>query len=494
VWYLHVRSRCAVKSPLRSKRDTNTFSQEKARIGRRINSLDSGQRLLLRREILADVTIIGGGLAGCEAAWQAAELGCSVELWEMRPVKETPAHHTDSFAELVCSNSMGNRSLETASGLLKEELRRLGSVILGCADAHSVPAGGALGVAREDFSWAVTDAVHAHPNIDVVRREATEIPDAPTVVATGPLTSDALVEKIVALAGETLYFYDAASPIIHRESLDDEVIYLASRYDKGEAAYLNCPMGREQYYAFVEELVTAELSPIKNFEEDLYFEGCLPVETIARRGPDTLRFGPMKPVGLPDPRSGAEPYAVVQLRQDDAEGRLFNMVGFQTRLRWGEQRRVFRTIPGLEGADFARMGVMHRNTYLPSNRMLEATMQIRAERTESSLFFAGQLTGVEGYVESTAMGYVAGTNAARVARGQEPITLPRGTMMGALAHYITTKEGTLQPINSNWGLVPAAPKRENGRRLGKPERRQRQARMALALLEEFVGTGIQAAG
>jgi methylenetetrahydrofolate--tRNA-(uracil-5-)-methyltransferase len=412
----------------------------------------------------------------------------------MRPVKQTPAHHTDSFAELVCSNSMGNRSLETASGLLKEELRRLGSVILRCADAHSVPAGGALGVAREDFSRAVTEAVHAHPNIEVVRGEATEIPDGPTVVATGPLTSDALVEKIVALAGETLYFYDAASPIIHRESLDDEVIYLASRYGKGEAAYLNCPMTKEGYYAFVEQLAGAELSPIKNFEEDMYFEGCLPVETIARRGVDTLRFGPMKPVGLSDPRSGTEPYAVVQLRQDDAEGRLFNMVGFQTRLKWGEQRRVFRTIPGLEGADFARMGVMHRNTYLPSNRMLEATMRIRAERTENPLFFAGQLTGVEGYVESTAMGYVAGTNAARIARGQDPITPPRGTMMGALAHYITTKEGTLQPINSNWGLVPAAPKRENGRRLGKPERRQRQARMALAVLEEFVGTGIQAAG
>jgi methylenetetrahydrofolate--tRNA-(uracil-5-)-methyltransferase len=444
--------------------------------------------------ILADVTVIGGGLAGCEAAWQAAELGCSVQLWEMRPVRQTPAHHTDSFAELVCSNSMGNRSLETASGLLKEELRRLGSVILGCADAHSVPAGGALGVAREDFSRAVTEAVHAHPNIEVVRGEATEIPDGPTVVATGPLTSDALVEKIEALAGETLYFYDAASPIIHRESLDDEVIYLASRYGKGEAAYLNCPMTKEGYYAFVEQLAGAELSPIKNFEEDMYFEGCLPVETIARRGVDTLRFGPMKPVGLSDPRSGTEPYAVVQLRQDDAEGRLFNMVGFQTRLKWGEQRRVFRTIPGLEGADFARMGVMHRNTYLPSNRMLEATMRIRAERTENPLFFAGQLTGVEGYVESTAMGYVAGTNAARIARGQDPITPPRGTMMGALAHYITTKEGTLQPINSNWGLVPAAPKRENGRRLGKPERRQRQARMALAVLEEFVGTGIQAAG
>jgi methylenetetrahydrofolate--tRNA-(uracil-5-)-methyltransferase len=433
-----------------------------------------------------DVTVIGGGLAGSEAAWQAAELGCSVELWEMRPAKRTPAHYTDSFAELVCSNSMGNRSLETASGLLKEELRRLGSVILRCADAHAVPAGGALGVAREDFSRAVTEAVHDHPNIEVVRKEATEIPAPPAVIATGPLTSDALVEKIEQLSGETLYFYDAASPIIHRDSLDERVIYCASRYGKGEAAYLNCPMGREQYYAFVGALATAELSPIKNFEDDMYFEGCLPVETIARRGPETLRFGPMKPVGLADPRTGEEPYAVVQLRQDDAEGRLFNMVGFQTRLRWGEQRRVFRTIPGLEGADFARMGVMHRNTYLPSNRMLEATMCIRGHLGEEPLFFAGQLTGVEGYVESTAMGYIAGTNAARRARGEEPVTMPRATMMGALAHYITTKEGTLQPINSNWGLVPASPKRENGRRLGKPERRQRQARMALAELEEVV--------
>jgi methylenetetrahydrofolate--tRNA-(uracil-5-)-methyltransferase len=441
-----------------------------------------------------DVTVIGGGLAGCEAAWQAAELGCSVELWEMRPVRRTPAHHTDSFAELVCSNSMGNRSLEAASGLLKEELRRLDSVILRCADAHSVPAGGALGVAHEDFSRAVTEAVHAHPTIEVFREEATDIPDGPTVIATGPLTSDALVEKIEALSGETLYFYDAASPIIHRDSIDDRVVYRASRYGKGEAAYLNCPFGAEQYYAFVEDLATAELSPIKNFEEDMYFEGCLPVETIARRGPETLRFGPMKPVGLPDPRTGEEPFAVVQLRQDDAEGRLFNIVGFQTRLRWGEQRRVFRTVPGLEGADFARMGVMHRNTYLPSNRMLEATMRIRGDLGDEPLYFAGQLTGVEGYVESTAMGYIAGTNAARLARGTEPITMPRGTMMGALAHYITTKEGTLQPINSNWGLVPAAPKRENGRRLGKPERRQRQARMALAALEAFLGVGTRGVG
>jgi methylenetetrahydrofolate--tRNA-(uracil-5-)-methyltransferase len=443
---------------------------------------------------LSDVTVIGGGLAGSEAAWQAAELGCSVELWEMRPVKETPAHRTEHFAELVCSNSLGNRSLETASGLLKEELRRLGSVILRCADANSVPAGGALGVAREDFPRAVTETVHAHPNIEVVRREATEIPSGPTVIASGPLTSDALVEKIEEISGETLYFYDAASPIIHRDSLDDSVIYRASRYGKGEAAYLNCPMTREQYYAFVEDLATAELSPIKDFEEDMYFEGCLPVETIARRGPETLRFGPMKPVGLPDPKSGEEPFAVVQLRQDDAEGRLYNIVGFQTRLKWGEQRRVFRKIPGLENADFARMGVMHRNTYLPSNRMLEPTMRVREDLAEKPLFFAGQLTGVEGYVESAAMGHVAGTNAARVARSEEPLVVPRGTMMGALAHYITTKEGTLQPINSNWGLVPAHPKKENGRRLTKGERRQRQAQAALSVLEGFMGAEVGVAG
>jgi methylenetetrahydrofolate--tRNA-(uracil-5-)-methyltransferase len=442
---------------------------------------------------MPNVTIIGAGLAGSEAAWQAAELGCLVELLEMRPLKETPAHRTEHFAELVCSNSLGNLALETASGLLKEELRRLGSVILRCADANPVPAGGALGVAREDFPRAVTETIHAHSNIEVIRKEVTNIPEGPTVVATGPLTSEALAKKIEDLSGETLYFYDAASPIIHRDSLDDSVIYRASRYGKGEAAYLNCPMTEEQYYAFVEDLAAAELSPIKDFEEDLYFEGCLPVETIARRGKDTLRFGPMKPVGLPDPRTGEIPYAVVQLRQDDAEGLLYNIVGFQTRLKWGEQRRVFRTIPGLQNADFARMGVMHRNTYLPSNHMLDATMRIREALGEAPLFFAGQLTGVEGYVESTAMGHIAGTNAARLARGEEPVTMPRGTMMGALAHYITTKEGTLQPINSNWGLVPTVPKKENGRRLSKPERRQRQARMALSTLGEFMREGIKTA-
>ena len=439
---------------------------------------------------MADVTVIGGGLAGSEAAWQAAELGCSVELWEMRPVKETPAHRTEFFAELVCSNSLGNNALETASGLLKEELRRLGSVILRSADTNSVPAGGALGVAREGFPHAVTETVHAHPNIEVVRGEMTDLPDGPTVVATGPLTSDALVGKIEGLSGETLYFYDAASPIVHRESLDESVVWRASRYGKGEAAYLNCPMTRDEYHAFVEDLATAELSPIKDFEEDMYFEGCLPVETTARRGPETLSFGPMKPVGLPDPRTGEIPYAVVQLRQDDAEGRLYNMVGFQTRLKWGEQRRVFRTIPGMQNADFARMGVMHRNTYLPANRMLDATMKIRDSLSGAPLFFAGQLTGVEGYTESTAMGHLAGTNAARLARGEKPLVMPEGTMMGALAHYITTKEGTLQPINSNWGLVPSVPKKENGRRLTKPERRRRQAEMALDALQDFSGVGV----
>ncbi len=443
---------------------------------------------------MAEVTVIGGGLAGSEAAWQAAELGCSVELWEMRPVKETPAHRTEHFAELVCSNSLGNNALETASGLLKEELRRLGSVILRSADANSVPAGGALGVAREGFPRAVTETVNAHPNIEVVRGEMTELPEGPTVVATGPLTSDALVEKIEMLSGETLYFYDAASPIVHRDSLDESVIWRASRYDKGEAAYLNCPMTQEQYHAFVEDLATAELSPIKDFEEGMYFEGCLPVEIIARRGPETLSFGPMKPVGLPDPRTGRIPYAVVQLRQDDAEGRLYNMVGFQTRLKWGEQRRVFRTIPGMQNADFARMGVMHRNTYLPANRMLDATMKIRGALSDAPLFFAGQLTGVEGYTESAAMGHLAGTNAARLARGEEPIVLPEGTMMGALAHYITTKEGTLQPINSNWGLVPSVPKKENGKRLTKPERRRRQAETALAALDGFRRAGVGLVG
>src|ERR671914_114050 len=400
---------------------------------------------------MPDVTIIGGGLAGSEAAWQAAELGCSIELWEMRPNKETPAHRTQHFAELVCSNSLGNRSLETASGLLKEELRRLGSVILRCADANSVPAGGALGVAREDFARAVTEAVHAHPKVEVIRREAIAFPDGPTIVATGPLTSDALVEKIEALSGETLYFYDAASPIIHRESLDDSVVYRASRYGKGEAAYLNCPMSEEQYYAFIEDLATAELSPIKNFEEDMYFEGCLPVETIARRGPETLRFGPMKPVGLPDPRTGREPYAVLQLRREDRAGQMWNMVGFQTRLRYPEQQRVFRMIPGLESAEFLRFGSIHRNSYVNTPATLSPHLALR---DQPRTLFAGQLTGVEGYTESTATGIVAAINLSRMLRGEDPVVPPPTTMLGALYRYLREADPRhFQPMNANFGLM-----------------------------------------
>ncbi|MGI8649548.1 MAG: methylenetetrahydrofolate--tRNA-(uracil(54)-C(5))-methyltransferase (FADH(2)-oxidizing) TrmFO [Rubrobacter sp.] len=441
---------------------------------------------------MADVTIIGAGLAGSEAAWQAAEAGLSVCLFEMRPVRETPAHRTENFAELVCSNSLGGTALETASGLLKEELRRMGSVILRCAGENSVPAGGALGVGREEFPRAVTETVSAHPNIKVVREEVTVIPDGPTVIASGPLTSDALHRHVEELSGENLYFYDAASPIIHKDSLDGSVAFMASRWGKGEASYINCPMDEETYYAFVEELRNAELSPIKNFEENLYFEGCLPVETIARRGKDTLRFGPMRPVGLPDPHTGKEAYAVVQLRQDDVEGRLFNIVGFQTRLKWPEQRRVFGMIPGLEKAEFARMGVMHRNTYVPANRMLDRTMKVRDEITEAPLYVAGQLTGVEGYVESTAMGLIAGMNVARRVKGESPFVLPKETMTGALAGYITTKEGTLQPINSNWGLVPTVPKKEGKRRVPKQERRLRQAEAALSVLDGFLSGKVEA--
>lgn len=441
---------------------------------------------------MADVTIIGAGLAGSEAAWQAAEAGLSVRLFEMRPVRETPAHRTEDFAELVCSNSLGGTALETASGLLKEELRRMGSVILRCAEETSVPAGGALGVGREEFPRLVTQTVSAHPNIEVVREEVTAIPDGPTVIASGPLTSDALHRHVEELSGQNLYFYDAASPIVHKDSLDESVAFMASRWGKGEASYINCPMDRETYYEFVEELRGAELSPIKNFEEDLYFEGCLPVETIARRGIDTLRFGPMRPVGLPDPKTGKEAYAVVQLRQDDTEGRLFNIVGFQTRLKWGEQRRVFRMIPGLENADFARMGVMHRNTYVPANRMLDRAMKVRDSITTAPLYIAGQLTGVEGYIESTAMGLVAGMNVARRVKEEAPFVLPKETMVGALAEYITTKEGTLQPINSNWGLLPTVPKKEGKRRVPKQERRARQAEAALDVLDTFLSGRVEA--
>ncbi|MCL6548192.1 MAG: methylenetetrahydrofolate--tRNA-(uracil(54)-C(5))-methyltransferase (FADH(2)-oxidizing) TrmFO [Alicyclobacillus sp.] len=427
------------------------------------------------------VTVIGAGLAGSEAAWQAAKWGVPVKLYEMRPVRRTPAHHTDRFAELVCSNSLRANALTNAVGLLKEEMRRLGSLILQAADATSVPAGGALAVDRERFSQYVTDAVEQHPRIEVVREEVDELPDSGiVVVATGPLTSPGLSESIRRFIGsDYFYFFDAASPIVYRESINMDKVYRASRYKKGEAAYLNCPMNEEQFQAFYEALVGAETAPLHDFEEEKYFEGCMPIEVMARRGPRTLLFGPLKPVGLEDPRTGRRPYAVVQLRQDNAAATLYNMVGFQTHLKWGEQARVFRMIPGLEQAEFARYGVMHRNTYINSPRALLPTYQAR-RRTD--LFFAGQITGVEGYVESAAAGLVAGLNAARLAVGQEPLVFPQTTAIGSLAYYITHADPlNFQPMNATWGLLPplASPVRD------KRARAERMAERALADLERI---------
>ncbi|WP_062307919.1 methylenetetrahydrofolate--tRNA-(uracil(54)-C(5))-methyltransferase (FADH(2)-oxidizing) TrmFO [Alicyclobacillus sendaiensis] len=403
---------------------------------------------------MAHVTVIGAGLAGSEAAWQAANRGAKVTLYEMRPVQMTPAHHTDGFAELVCTNSLRSNSITNAVGLLKEEMRRLGSVIMQAADAHAVPAGNALAVDREGFSRRVTELVSRHPNITVVRQEVTEIPkEGVTVVATGPLTSPALSEDIRRLVGHgDLYFYDAAAPIVTKESIDMSKVFFQSRYDQGDAAYINCPMTEEEFEAFYDALVHAECAELKDFEEERYFEGCMPIEAMAKRGKQTLLFGPMKPVGLRDPRTGRRPFAVVQLRQDNAAATLYNMVGFQTHLKWGEQKRVFRMIPGLEQAEFVRYGVMHRNTYINSPVALLPTYQAKARPT---LFFAGQMTGVEGYVESAASGLIAGINAARVAAGQDALVFPPTTSMGSLAHYIThaSPQG-FQPMNATFGIFP----------------------------------------
>ncbi|MDI9259054.1 methylenetetrahydrofolate--tRNA-(uracil(54)-C(5))-methyltransferase (FADH(2)-oxidizing) TrmFO [Alicyclobacillus sendaiensis] len=403
---------------------------------------------------MAHVTVIGAGLAGSEAAWQAANRGAKVTLYEMRPVQMTPAHHTDGFAELVCTNSLRSNSITNAVGLLKEEMRRLDSVIMRAADAHAVPAGNALAVDREGFSRRVTELVSRHPNITVIRQEVTEIPkEGVTVVATGPLTSPALSEDIRRLVGHgDLYFYDAAAPIVTKESIDMSKVFFQSRYDQGDAAYINCPMTEEEFEAFYDALVHAECAELKDFEEERYFEGCMPIEAMAKRGKQTLLFGPMKPVGLRDPRTGRRPFAVVQLRQDNAAATLYNMVGFQTHLKWGEQKRVFRMIPGLEQAEFVRYGVMHRNTYINSPVALLPTYQAKARPT---LFFAGQMTGVEGYVESAASGLIAGINAARVAAGQDALVFPPTTSMGSLAHYIThaSPQG-FQPMNATFGIFP----------------------------------------
>ncbi|MDF2858103.1 MAG: gid [Neobacillus sp.] len=427
------------------------------------------------------INVIGAGLAGSEAAWQIAKRGVKVRLYEMRPVKQTPAHHTDKFAELVCSNSLRANTLTNAVGVLKEEMRILDSVIISSADACSVPAGGALAVDRHEFAAKVTDMVKNHENVTVINEEVTEIPEGITVIATGPLTSPELSEKLKSLTGEEyLYFYDAAAPILERDSINMDKVYLKSRYDKGEAAYLNCPMNEEEFNRFYEALITAETVPLKEFEKEVFFEGCMPIEVMGQRGKKTMLFGPLKPVGLEDPKTGKRPYAVVQLRQDDAAGTLFNIVGFQTHLKWGAQKEVIQLIPGLENAEIIRYGVMHRNTFINSPKVLKATYQFQ---NRNDLFFAGQMTGVEGYVESAASGLIAGVNAARLAMGEVPVEFPEETAMGSMAHYITTTNSkNFQPMNANFGLFPDIPEKIRG----KQERNLQHANRALETIQNFV--------
>ncbi|MGG0184540.1 FADH(2)-oxidizing methylenetetrahydrofolate--tRNA-(uracil(54)-C(5))-methyltransferase TrmFO [Bacillus rhizoplanae] len=427
------------------------------------------------------VNVIGAGLAGSEAAYQIAKRGVQVKLYEMRPVKQTPAHHTDKFAELVCSNSLRANTLTNAVGVIKEEMRRMDSVIIRAADECSVPAGGALAVDRHEFAAKVTEYVKNHPNVTVMNEEITEIPEGPTVIATGPLTSPALSAQLKELTGEDyFYFYDAAAPIVEKESIDMEKVYLKSRYDKGEAAYLNCPMTEEEFNRFYDALIAGETVPLKEFEKEVFFEGCMPVEVLANRGRQTLLFGPMKPVGLEDPKTGKTPYAVVQLRQDDAAGTLYNIVGFQTHLKWGPQKEVLQLIPGLENAEIVRYGVMHRNTFINSPKLLRPTYQYK---NRNDLFFAGQMTGVEGYVESAASGLLAGINAARLVKGEEPVVLPPVTAMGSMANYITTTNvKNFQPMNANFGLFAPLEKKIKK----KQERNEAYANLALETIQNFV--------
>ncbi len=411
-----------------------------------------------------NVTVIGAGLAGCECAWQLAQRGISVTLCEMKPEKMTPAHHSAGFAELVCSNSLRSDQLENAVGLLKEELRRCSSLILRCADETRVEAGGALAVDREGFSAAVTAAVRGHPGITVEEREAAAIPGGEVVVASGPLTSDALSQAIAGLfpGHGYLNFFDAAAPIVAFDSIDMDHAWFASRYDKGTADYINCALSEEEYLAFWKELCAAQEAEVHGFEDKNVFEGCMPVEVMARRGVQTLCFGPLKPRGLPDPKTGREPYAVVQLRRDNAQGTLYNLVGFQTHLKWGEQKRVFSMIPALKHAEYVRYGVMHRNTYLDSPRLLDRYYRVRGNERVT---FAGQITGVEGYVESTASGFLAGVELARRLLGQEPADFPRETAIGALAQYVSNESVTdFQPKNANFGIMPPLDRKVKGKR------------------------------
>ena len=410
------------------------------------------------------VTVIGAGLAGSECAWQLAQRGVDVTLCEMKPEKKTPAHETDNFAELCCSNSLRSDQLENAVGLLKEEMRRMGSLIMACADATRVEAGGALAVDRHGFATLVTEKIRSHPRITVVPGEVTEIPDGEVVIASGPLTSDALAETLQGLLGEDsdLHFYDAAAPLVSAESVDMDKAWFGSRYDKGTADYVNCPMNQEEYDAFWEALTTAQEAEVHGFEDSQVFEGCMPVEVMARRGHDTLLYGPLKSRGLDDPRTGRWPYAVVQLRRDNADGTVYNLVGFQTHLRCPEQKRVFSMIPALHDAEFLRYGVMHRNTFLNSPRLLDRYYRLKAEPRIS---FAGQMTGVEGYVESAASGFLVGVETARRLRGMEPINFPQVTAMGALGLYVSNQSITqFQPMNINFGIIPPLDHRVKGKR------------------------------
>ena len=411
------------------------------------------------------VIVIGAGLAGSEAAWQLARRGIPVELREMKPEKMTPAHHSPSFGELVCSNSLRSDQLENAVGLLKEELRRCGSLIMACADAHRVEAGGALAVDREAFAAAITEQLRNHPNITVKEEEVTEIPpEGQVIIATGPLTSEPLSQAIGNLFPDSKYlnFFDAAAPLVTFESVDMDSAWFASRYDRGTPDYINCPLSQEEYEAFWQALTTAQEAEVHGFEDSGVFEGCMPVEVMARRGVDTLRYGPLKPVGLKDPKTGKEPYAVVQLRRDNAQGSIYNIVGFQTHLRWPEQKRVFSMIPALKDAQYVRYGVMHRNTFLDSPRLLDRYYRVRGQER---LMFAGQITGVEGYVESTASGCLAAMELSRRLSGREPVNFPRETAIGAMALYISDESVVnFQPMNVNFGLIPQLGYRVKGKR------------------------------
>lgn len=425
-----------------------------------------------------NLTIIGGGLAGCEAAWQAARRGVAVTLHEMKPEKFSPAHHLPGLAELVCSNSLRGDSLDNAVGLLKEELRRCGSLLMEAAEATRVPAGGALAVDRQLFSGYVTEKISSHPLIRIEHGEVSGIPaEGYVIIASGPLTSDVLAEALAELTGDRLYFYDAIAPIVSADSLDQGKVFYASRYGKGDGDdYLNCPLNEAEYLRFVDELLRGEKVPARDFEKVVHFEGCMPVEELASRGVETLRFGPMKPVGLIDPRSGREPHAVIQLRAENREKTMYNLVGFQTKLTYGEQRRIFRLIPGLENVDFVRLGSMHRNTFINSPALLQSSQQMKRD---PRIFFAGQITGVEGYVESAASGFLAGMTAAALLQGRDSSVPPPETALGALMAHITNADAKhFQPMNVNYGLFPELPGR-----VKKKERRQKLAERALAALE-----------